>query len=251
MRTSGGTSVTFGSTIVAAATSAALRTQRIAATRTLSGGGTVARLTSRYDISIPNGATVSFRLRIGLPKLEQGAFASSPIRPPVSSPAATTRATDVLTAAVGGWFNPSEGTFVASFSVLGLRSDANQYAATIDDGTISNQFRTLANNVTGVSRSLVTLSGGQQASLATGSVSPGVAKTVAFAWRTNDAAAVEGGGSVQSDNSVTLPTGMTTVRFGCEAGGGAQLFGHLRRGQVIGMDRPVRECVCGLALGLE
>lgn len=95
-RDSGGALITSPNNLVTLPTAAALRQQRMAATRTLSGGATVARLSGRIDVTISNGATVDFTLRVGLPQLEQGSFATSPIR---TTGTAVTRSADVSTSA--------------------------------------------------------------------------------------------------------------------------------------------------------
>ena len=70
----------------------ALTAQRNSYTRTLSGGSTTAFVQSRFDINLIPGAAVDITVRIGLPQLEQGSFASSPIK---TAGATVTRAADI------------------------------------------------------------------------------------------------------------------------------------------------------------
>ena len=77
--TDGATQTETAATITYAPTSASLRTQRFTGTGTLANAGTT-HIVNTSILRIPNGATVDFTLRIGLPQLEQGAFATSPIK---------------------------------------------------------------------------------------------------------------------------------------------------------------------------
>jgi hypothetical protein len=72
-------------------TTAALGTQRNVLTRTLTNAGT-ARLTNRLQFSFTDGVAIDITLRIGLPQLEQGAFATSVIP---TTTATVTRSADV------------------------------------------------------------------------------------------------------------------------------------------------------------
>lgn len=66
---------------------------RMIATITLGGGGTVARCRPVFVGNLVNGAAYDFTFRIGWPQLELGAFATSPIR---TTNAAVTRAADLI-----------------------------------------------------------------------------------------------------------------------------------------------------------
>jgi hypothetical protein len=76
-----------------APTSAALRTQRVAATRLLSGGAAVAKLQLVYQVNVTTATDIDFTLRIGMPQLEQGTSATSPIP---TTTVAVTRPADLL-----------------------------------------------------------------------------------------------------------------------------------------------------------
>lgn len=75
-------------------TSAALRTQRVQSTRTLTTGAT----STQCRLSTTFAGAVDVTLRFGAPQLEQGSFATSPIL--TLGSAAVTRAADVATAPV-------------------------------------------------------------------------------------------------------------------------------------------------------
>jgi hypothetical protein len=85
-------------------TNAALRTQRVTHARVLGTTTSVGNLTR-----ITTSGVADFTLRVGLPQLELGSFATSPIR---TSGATVTRAADRLTynlAANAPWFQSSSG----------------------------------------------------------------------------------------------------------------------------------------------
>jgi hypothetical protein len=67
-------------------------------TRTTTMAAATAFVQPGLRIQLTNGAAYDFVLTIGLPQLELGPFASTPILPPVGTPGAATRGTDILTA---------------------------------------------------------------------------------------------------------------------------------------------------------
>jgi hypothetical protein len=94
-----------------APTSAALKTQRATLTGTLS-SATTARVNGGIYLNIADGAAIDITLRIGLPQLELGKFATSAIP---TTTAAVTRAADIATmtgANFSSWYNATQGTFI-------------------------------------------------------------------------------------------------------------------------------------------
>jgi len=117
--TAGGSFLTGAFYAQTAPTSAALITQRPTATRTLSGGATVGLVTLPFNFAVAGSTAVDFTIRIGLPQLEQGAFATSVI--PTTS-ATVTRAADVASITgsnFSSWYNHNEGTLRATASIRG------------------------------------------------------------------------------------------------------------------------------------
>ena len=101
-----------------APTSAALITQRPAATRTLSGGVTVGLVSHTMSITVAGNTAIDFTIRLGMPQLEQGAFATSVIP---TTTAAATRSADVASitgANFSSWYRQDEGTVFASSTLI-------------------------------------------------------------------------------------------------------------------------------------
>jgi hypothetical protein len=106
-------------------TTNSLITQRPTASRTLTGGATVALIRTNLTVNVSSGSTVDFTLRIGLPQLELGAFPTSPIP---TTTAAATRAADVASitgSAFSSWYRQDEGTVFAEGRSL---SSLNRFA---------------------------------------------------------------------------------------------------------------------------
>jgi hypothetical protein len=106
-----GAAITFGSGFITP-TNATLNTQRFTRTATASNAST-AFIQSYIQIQSNSGVSIDFTLRIGLPQLEQGAFATSVIPTQAST---RTRAAD--NASITGknfsdWYRQDEGTFYA------------------------------------------------------------------------------------------------------------------------------------------
>jgi len=95
-------------------TSAALITQRQVFSTTLN-QATTAFVRPQLQFSVANGAAIDITLRIGLPQLELGAFATSVIP---TTTAAVTRAADVASInTLSPWFNNVAGTLYAEYRI--------------------------------------------------------------------------------------------------------------------------------------
>ena len=122
-------------------TSDSLGVQRRTVSITLANASTARISHTIFNAAYASGATIDITLRIGLPQLEQGAFATSVIP---TTTAAATRAADV--ASISGsnfssWYRQDEGTTFAAYSQYA--SGGNIY--TISDGTAAN-FITIQTN---------------------------------------------------------------------------------------------------------
>jgi hypothetical protein len=180
-----------------------------------------------------SGQAVDFTLRIGLPQLELGAFATSVIP---TTTTALTRAADVASVnTLTPWYNAVEGTLFAEFAVAGYApSGAFPSIAGLSDNTGNNRV-SLANTNTGAnlySYGEVNAGGVSQAGFYGASGSPfgvGSVRKSAIAYAANNFAFTVQGLAAQTDTSGTVPT-VSGLKLAADATGSAFLLnGYLRR----------------------
>lgn len=187
---------------------------------------TIGRLQPNFYLTCGVGVAASVTLTIGWPTCEVGVLgATTPILPPVGSPAATTRGADVCTLSY-----PSGGTVLVSGEMGSLATGTRQTVVDWSDGTTSNRvaLRAMANHPS--LDAVRTISG----------TSAPLAALTETALENSFAAAL----SVGADGAVraqargqephTLPASavnLTTLRLGSDASGGEQgaiLFHEIR-----------------------
>jgi hypothetical protein len=198
--TAAGTFVTGAFYSQTAPTSAALITQRPAATRTLSGGATVGLATYPLNIAVSGNTAVDFTIRIGLPQLEQGAFATSVI---ATSTATATRAADVASITgtnFSSWYNQTEGTVHCQ----GVSPSAGNFFS-IDDASVNNRITSFFDNAT-TPRFFVSASGSTSCNITSSTISAGALFAQANAYKINDFAISTNGGAVSTDTTGNIPT---------------------------------------------
>ena len=173
----------------------------------------------RLSVSANAGATIDITIRIGLPQLEQGAFATSPI---LTSTATVTRAADVASITgsnFSSWYNQTEGTVFAEFSATtnGINNtggNAFPFVYDIDSAGAPNSehFLILSNGYgPGISHG-VNVSGSSQAtSLFATSLGNLTVKKTAAGYQENNFGFVLNAAAVQTDTSGTVP--LTPDRF--------------------------------------
>jgi hypothetical protein len=200
-------------------TVAALNTQRIAATRTLN-QATVARVYGTVFFTASGAADVT--LRIGMPQLELGAFATPVI---TTTTAAATRAAPVCSTTNLGWYNATEGTLVSKQTRYATAiADGNIYE--INDGTSANRISGGTGASGSVLNPFVIVSNVAQATLTQGAGSVFNTHTMAIAIKANDFAASTDGAAVVTDVSGTMPT-VTTLTVGKNSGAAASWNGWI------------------------
>jgi hypothetical protein len=179
--------------------------RRATLSTTLSGGGTTARLFPYLYIQVTNGAAIDITLRIGLPQLELGAFATSPI---LTTAAAATRLADSASMTgtnFSSWFNQTEGTIV-SRQTRPATAIADGSIYQIDDGT-NNERYSGGTGASGSALNPFVVDGGVgQATLTQAAGTALGSKSLALTYKLSDFAAVTSGAAAVTDVSGTLPT---------------------------------------------
>jgi hypothetical protein len=225
----GGVELTQASVDLLAATSTM---QRFSIALTAANAST-AFVATNFSFSFNNGVAIDITLRIGLPQLEFGAFATSVIP---TTATALTRAADVASVnTLSPWYNSASGTLYGEFAVAGyVPSGAFPSSAVLSDNTGNNRINLNSTN-TGVNLypyGEITTGGVAQAGFygATGSsFGVGSVRKSAIAYAANDFAFTTQGVAVQTDTSGTVPT-VDRLYLGVGATGNAQfLNGYLRR----------------------
>jgi hypothetical protein len=197
--------------------------QRYSATRTLSGGVTISTLNAGVRFAMTNGAAIDITLRIGLPQLEQGALATSPIP---TSTAAVTRSADVASitgSAFSSWYRQDEGSLFADASVA---NSAAISLFSLDDNTTNNRIQLRNSNLSADIR--VVAAGSSQATLLTSNTTTvNTRARHAAAYRLNDLAVVLNSGTVATQLTALLP--VATQATLTSAPGSALTNGTIRR----------------------
>jgi hypothetical protein len=223
---SGGSFLVGGSTTFTPS-SGALAGKRYSHTRTLNNAST-AFVWPYVFFSYASGAAIDITLRIGLPQLEQGAFATSVI--PTTTTALTRSQDRAVVNTLAPWYNSVAGTIYAEFALTQPVSGGNQFLARVSDNSYNNS---IVDNVNGTGfATTATSSGGVFDGLASTAiaVSANTVAKFAGAYAANDLAACKDGGTVVTDNTATISSGMTRFDLGSDhAGLNNVKAGYLRR----------------------
>ena len=214
--TSGGAFVAGAFYTKTAPTSAALINQRPTATRTLSGGATVGLCSAVLNVPVTGSTAIDFTLRIGLPQLEQGAFATSPI---LTSGTAVTRNADVASitgSAFSGWYRQDEGTMFAEGAVTQPAPGVNQFVFRSSDNSFNNQIALNIQSLGFVS--IATAAGGVFDGVAASALtlSANTAAKFAGAYAVNNLNVSLNGATAVTDTSATIPTALTRADIGSD-----------------------------------
>jgi hypothetical protein len=211
------------STSITSITNAPLIQQRITATRTFT-LITTTGASPRLGFTVNIGATVDVTVRIGLPQLEQGAFATSVIP---TATAQVTRAADVAVMTgtnFSSWYNQSEGTMVASWATTSVVVPTALGVFGVSDGTANERIQIRRANSVNDASSIVVDGGVVQFNNSI-TASSGI-NTSALAYKVNDFISANNGTLGSADTSGTLPTPtQAEIGFGQAL---TYLNGHLR-----------------------
>jgi len=189
-------------------TSAGLATQRAIHTRTLTNAATAFVYST---ITFTASAAADITLRIGMPQLELGAFATSVIP---TSTVAVTRAADIVSitgANFTSFWNATQGTLVVRSAVSAFSTNNNGVFAVGDPSKAFGAAETLYDvyaTGAGNQQTIGIITGGAAQASITPSYAPTVNtfSTLAVGYAANNVGASTGGSAVVTDTSVTLPT---------------------------------------------
>jgi hypothetical protein len=236
--TSGQTSIAGGVSIATVPGTGALNTQRFATTNTAT-DATTAFIRHALVFNIPNGTVFDFTLRLGMPQVEQGGTATSPIlttgsatatrAADTSTSATATRAGDVAVARdLSGWFNQSEGTLITEFAMAKVPPPQTQYAVTMDDGGANNQTALYVDGSSQMVPFIVAGGATQVQFVMLNGVASGTVYRAALAYRQNDCAFAVNGGAVSTDSVATMPP-VTRMNIGNRSDGTRPMTGYARK----------------------
>ncbi|CAB4141119.1 hypothetical protein UFOVP412_15 [uncultured Caudovirales phage] len=201
----------------------ALPTQRQSVTRTLN-QATTAYVQPTVVVSYSSGAAIDITLRIGLPQLEQGAFATSVIK---TTAAAATRLADsasITGANFTGFWNATEGTIVADSSTQS--STGNSFAIQVSDNSYNNRIVVGQDASTAVGQVIV--AGSVTLTPTSNPARTSSMRKTAFSFIANRANLAAGGTLATADTTGAMVTGMTQINFGSDHAGFNSLNGRLK-----------------------
>jgi hypothetical protein len=168
---------------------------------------------------------IDITLRIGLPQLELGAFATSVI--PTTTTALTRSADVASVTTLSPWYNASEGTvYLEAATSRGLSGFPTQLS--ISDGSAANRI------------GLYTFTSGYYGNIRSGGAAQGDPSVIttptagaqykfALGVETNNAIACLNGTLGVADTSITMPAGVTQMRIGAGETGAAYSNTWIRR----------------------
>ncbi len=212
----------------AAVSAAPLASQRFSHTRTFTEAAT-AFAAAPFNFHVPTaGTVVDFTIRIGLPQLELGSFASTPILPPIGAPAASTRGADILTASLSGLGIGGNGACTVLWS--GMIPQAapvgmQQSIAQIDPGFDSDRFQMRMQAGSSIIE-IIRANAGIGQIVPVGGTTPGTPFRAGFTvdGAGRMAASVNGGAIAAATGGPT--SGFTTFRLGARAAADQNMFGE-------------------------
>jgi hypothetical protein len=198
------------STELTSLSGAKLSSQRFVATRTFALATTTAT-SPRFAFSVATGATIDFTIRLGLPQLEKGAFATSPI--PTTTATATRASDSAIINPVSSFYNATESTLFHETTVYADTSTPAVFQ--IDDTTASNRIVVMSEVSASSSVANANVSGSSV--FARNENLAAATHKVAAAFKADDFAVSTNGASAITDNSGAMPTGLTHARLASSA----------------------------------
>jgi len=215
-------------------TTAALNTQRFANT-VLSSNALTAFVGQVFQVEAGAGVAIDITLRIGLPQLELGFYASSVIP---TTTAEVTRALDQpFINTVTPWYNATESSFVVGYQLsLGsaVSISTSRFAFDFTEAPLTDNRLAIQAilNALVADRVLITSAGGAVSFSSNGTTVGTTPRVVAAAYKSNDfAASATGATTIAVATGTTMPVNLTAVRLGGQIANSnnGQLGGWLRR----------------------
>jgi hypothetical protein len=161
-------------------------------------------------------------------QLEAGAFPTSYI--PTTTTALTRSADVAAVNTLSPWYNATEGTLFAEYVLTQPSSGGNQFLTQISDNSYNNR---IVNNISSTAfPNTSTVSGGVSDGFASvaNAVTANTTTKFAAAYAANDLALSSNGGTVGTDSTVTIPSGLTKLNLGADHLGFNNIkAGYLRR----------------------
>ena len=218
IRETNSTQVFLTNTLTPISLSSALT--RFTQTRTLT-GATTAFVSLGMVFQTTTGLPIDFTIRIGLPQLELGAFATSVI---LTSSAAATRVIEMADVNdISSFYNPIVGALYAKYTPLATGKTCG--AVCFSDGTLNNRMIIRAMNASNQTAFIGVDSGITSWGTTINSATPNTTKSI-FAYQLNDIAFTRNGSSVLTDSIATIPI-VTKLRLGNDGDGSFPLCGYL------------------------
>lgn len=182
-----------------------------------------------FSIFFANGAAIDITLRIGLPQLEQGAFATSVIP---TTTTALTRNADVASMTgtnFSSWYNAVAGSLYTEFVINSTAPTSGFPTGTsLNNGTLNNRINAAyLNDSVNLLDMFVSDGGVTQAALSSGTYTAMTVAKMIGVYATNDFALCTNGGSVFTDTSGTVPT-VSRLEIGNQISSN-YLNGYIRR----------------------
>jgi hypothetical protein len=207
-------------------TTAELRIQR----ETISFAATDPTTTTvNFDIQVVTSGAADITLRIGLPQLEQGAFATSVIPTTTTT---LTRNADVASMTgtnFSSWFNPTQGTiFNISRQAQNRTTGYPTVVCISDSGSGINAIEQYWDNSSNFFASLVYTSSTLQTSIGRSGLTRTDVHENAFAYEANNFACSVDGSAVSTDNSGSIPT-IDRLCIGSRFDGSLNFNGYIQR----------------------
>jgi hypothetical protein len=196
-------------------TTAALSTQRISANHTNTSASTAYEIV--YLRVFLSGVAIDITLRIGLPQLELGAFATSVIP---TTTTALTRNADVASMTgtnFSSWFNAATGTIYSEWN--SFANSTNRYLVDIEQAASSNDRIDININSSNVVNPRTVVSGSAVATLTGGTYTVNTNAKIAFAYASADyASSFNGATAVTATTAGSLPSSLARMFIGSLAG---------------------------------